>query len=96
MSTPLGWGKLNSVFICITETTVPLTDVKIGVTVTITAVGGQSGFRRRLLELGLLPGSTVRVLRVAPLGDPLELWTRGATLSIRARDARQILVTETP
>ena len=54
--------------------------------------GGERSFRRRLLELGLLPGAEVRVLRVAPLGDPFELFTRGTNLSIRRREAQHIEV----
>jgi ferrous iron transport protein A len=67
-----------------------LDDVSNGVPVRIVHVGGQGSFRRRLLELGLLPGTRVLKLRVAPLGDPLELWLRGCTLSVRRQEARQI------
>lgn len=59
----------------------------------IARVDGEHAFRRRLLELGLLPGTRVEVLRVAPLGDPIELWCRGGNLSIRHREAQQIEVT---
>jgi Fe2+ transport system protein FeoA len=66
----------------------------IGEPVEITAVGGERGFRRRLLELGLLPGSQVTVVRVAPLGDPMELESGGTHLSIRLRDAEHIRVSK--
>ena len=46
----------------------------------------------RLLEMGLLPGTTVEVVRLAPLGDPIDLKVRGYHLSIRRREARQITV----
>lgn len=53
--------------------------------------------RRRLLELGLLPGTRIEVVRRAPLGDPLELRLRGYRLSIRADEARAIgVVREAP
>jgi Fe2+ transport system protein FeoA len=42
------------------------------------------------MELGLLPGTAVEVVRVAPLGDPLELRVRGCLLSIRREEARAI------
>lgn len=42
------------------------------------------------MELGLVPGTTVSVEKVAPLGDPLELRARGCTLSIRAAEARAV------
>lgn len=44
------------------------------------------------MELGLVPGTTVRVVKVAPLGDPLELVVRGASLSIRAAEAAAVQV----
>jgi ferrous iron transport protein A len=47
---------------------------------------------RRLMELGLLPGTTVEVVRVAPLGDPLELKLRGYRLSIRRSEAVRVEV----
>ena len=46
----------------------------------------------RLLEMGLLPGTIVEVVRLAPLGDPIDLKVRGYHLSIRRREARGILV----
>lgn len=55
-------------------------------------IGGERSFRRRLLELGFLPGTEVVVRNVAPLGDPLELEVRGARISIRRAEARQIQV----
>lgn len=59
----------------------------------VTRVGGERAFRRRLMELGLLSGTRVEVVRVAPLGDPIELRVRGCNLSIRASEARGIEVT---
>ncbi|MBP8809598.1 MAG: ferrous iron transport protein A [Kofleriaceae bacterium] len=69
-----------------------LLEVGQRVAVAIEAVDGERGFRRRLLELGLCPGTTVRVTNVAPLGDPLEIEVRGGRLSIRRDEAAQIRV----
>jgi ferrous iron transport protein A len=69
-----------------------LADAPLGITVTVETVGGQGSFRRRLLELGLLPGTPVRLMGVAPLGDPIELLVRGASLSIRRADASVVTV----
>ena len=69
-----------------------LDDVADGTTVRIVRVAGTGSFRRRLLELGLLPGTPVKRLREAPLGDPIELSLRGCGLSIRHHEARDILV----
>ena len=58
----------------------------------ITAVGGEGALRCRLLDMGLIPKTTVVVEKVAPLGDPLELWVRGYSLSLRKEDAHNISV----
>jgi ferrous iron transport protein A len=63
-----------------------------GTSVVVDQVGGARAFRRRLMELGIIPGTRVQVLRVAPFGDPLELTARGCNLSIRAAEARMVLV----
>lgn len=55
-------------------------------------VGGQPGFRRRLMELGLVPGTVVEVIRVAPLGDPVQLLVRGCRISIRLSEAAEVTV----
>ena len=53
----------------------------------ITAVGGDRGYRRRLLELGFLPGVEVIVRGAAPLGDPLDVEVRGCRFSLRRAEA---------
>ena len=58
----------------------------------ITAVGGEGPLRLRLLDMGLIPKTAVRVEKVAPLGDPIELRVRGYALSLRKEDARNISV----
>ena len=64
----------------------------LGKPVIIESVGGERAFRRRLMELGLIPGTHVEPVGVAPLGDPIELLVRGASLSIRRSEAEQVLV----
>ncbi|MEZ4236107.1 MAG: FeoA family protein [Myxococcota bacterium] len=56
----------------------------------IAAVGGVGAFRRRLLELGLLPGTEIERTGQAPLGDPLSFRVRGAVLCLRRVDAAVI------
>lgn len=58
----------------------------------VSAIGGERAFRRRLMELGLVPGTAVVLRQVAPLGDPLELEVRGCRLSIRRREAAAVLL----
>ena len=59
---------------------------------TVVAVGGETGLRRRLLEMGLCPGVEVDVVRRAPLGDPIEFLVRGYHLSLRSVQAAQVIV----
>lgn len=67
-----------------------LTDAKQRQPMVVRRVGGERAFRRRLMEMGLVPGTIVTLEKVAPLGDPLELSTRGCTLSIRAAEASAV------
>lgn len=55
-------------------------------------VNGVGVLRRRLLEMGVLPGTELRVERIAPLGDPIEIRLRGYALSLRRAEASHILV----
>jgi ferrous iron transport protein A len=59
---------------------------------TVTALFGARPVRRRLLELGLTPGTRVQIVGVSPLGDPLELEVRGSRLSVRKKEALNIEV----
>lgn len=70
-----------------------LAEAHLGELLTIEGIGGRGAFRRRLLEMGLLPGTPVTVKSVAPLGDPIELLVRGASLSIRKEEAATVNVT---
>lgn len=64
-----------------------LAHTRIGERVTVERIGGERAFRRRLMELGLVPGTPVEMVGVAPLGDPIELLVRGCSLSIRRGEA---------
>lgn len=56
----------------------------------IVVVGGEGALRRRLLDMGLTPGTGVKLCKVAPLGDPIELELRGYSLTLRKEDASEI------
>ncbi len=71
-----------------------LNQLPIGKAAIITNVGGEGALRCRLLDMGLIPKTAVRVAKVAPMGDPIELRLRGYTLTIRVEDARNITVAE--
>ena len=69
-----------------------LDKLPLGQEAVITAVGGEGALRCRLLDMVLIPKTRVRVEKVAPLGDPLELRVRGYSLSLRKEDAGKIEV----
>lgn len=69
-----------------------LAELPVGEIATVEAVGGERAFRRRLMELGLVPGTRVELVGVAPLGDPVELLVRGSSLSIRRAEAQAVRV----
>ena len=71
-----------------------LDQLPLGREATILHVGGEGALRCRLLDMGLIPGTRVTVRKVAPMGDPIELFLRGYTLTIRLEDARKIDVSE--
>ena len=69
-------------------------DLKIGQSGTISAVGGEGALRLRFLDMGLIPGTEVRLQKIAPMGDPIQIQVRGYELTIRRDDARKIILQE--
>lgn len=69
-----------------------LSKAKVGSSVTIKSVEGQGALRQRILDMGLTKGTLVHVLKLAPLGDPMEISIRGYELSLRNAEAEQILI----
>lgn len=67
-----------------------LNELETGETAVITAVGGDGALRCRLLDMGLIPKTKVMIRKVAPMGDPIELFLRGYELTIRLDDAKLI------
>jgi ferrous iron transport protein A len=63
-----------------------------GARAVVDTVGGERPFRRRLMEMGLTPGTAISLVNVAPLGDPLEIELRSGRLSIRRHEAAMVLV----
>jgi len=72
------------------DSIVQLTDMEPGQKGIVDAFLGDEKDRYRLMEMGLLPGTEVRFIRRAPLGDPLEVEIRGFHLSLRAQEAAGI------
>ena len=69
-----------------------LKDIAVGKTATVVKLHGEGAIRRRIMDMGLTKGVLVRVSKLAPLGDPMELTVRGYELSIRRADAEMIEV----
>ena len=62
-----------------------LKDLHIGQTATITSVGGEGSLRQHFLDMGVIPGAEVTLVKYAPMGDPMEFMVHGYELSIRKR-----------
>jgi Fe2+ transport system protein FeoA len=71
---------------------VPLSQLNPGQRAKVYKIGGNGPVRRRYLEMGLVKGEIIKVVRAAPLGDPLEYLVKGYHLSLRRADADRILV----
>ncbi len=69
-----------------------LRELRPGQSAVITAVGGEGDLRQHFLDMGVLPGADVTVMKLAPLGDPMELRIHGYELTLRLADAEQIEV----
>ena len=69
-------------------------DLKKGQSGRIIKNGAKGAIKQRFMDMGITKGVTVKVIKVAPLGDPIELEIRGYNLSIRKSDAKQIEVEE--
>ena len=69
-----------------------LDQLPIGQEAIITAVDGQGELRCRFLDMGIIPKTRVRMQKVAPMGDPMEIRLRGYELTIRREDAAKITI----
>jgi ferrous iron transport protein A len=67
-----------------------LAELRVGQQALVAGVEGSDDISQRLLEMGLTPGTVVRLLGAAPLGDPLELELRGYRLSVRKSEAARV------
>lgn len=70
----------------------PLTGLSLGASGVVAAINVPPEHRGRLLELGLVVGTAVELVRFAPLGDPIEVKVRGYNLTLRKQEAEHILV----
>lgn len=69
-----------------------LKELSAGETAKITAIGGNGALRQHFLDMGVIPGAEVTVVKFAPMGDPVELEIHGYELTLRLADAEQITI----
>ena len=69
-----------------------LGDAKVGTTVVVTKIEGDSDYTRRIMDMGITKGSELFIRKVAPLGDPVEITVRGYELTVRKADAQCVEV----
>ena len=71
---------------------ITLKHAKIGSTVKVVKVHGEGAIKRRIMDMGITKGVEIYVRKVAPLGDPIEVFVRGYELSLRKADAEMVEV----
>ena len=71
-----------------------LADLPIGTRAKVKSVSGDNPVSKRLMEMGVVPGVSVRIVKAAPFGDPIEIRVRGYSLAMRRSEAGAIEVTE--
>jgi len=69
-----------------------LVEFKIGETGLVKKVEGEGRLRRRLFDMGITPGTSIYLRKVAPLGDPLEITIRGYELTLRKTEAELVVL----
>ena len=69
-----------------------LSELKPGRSARIEQVGGEGALRQHFLDMGVIPGTDVTLVKLAPMGDPMELRVRGYELTLRVADAEKIQV----
>lgn len=71
-----------------------LRDLKIGESARIKAVGGEGALRQHFLDMGVVPGAEIKLIKLAPMGDPMEFRIHGYELTLRVADAEKIEIEE--
>ncbi len=81
---------LDKAFSMDLEATMKVADLEIGEGGTVSRVLGKGAVSKRLMELGIVPGAKIRLIKMAPFGDPIEIRVRGFNLAIRKSEAEAI------
>ena len=69
-----------------------LSQLAVGSTGIVKSIGGEGALRQHILDMGVIPGQQIEVVKLAPLGDPMEITVRNYELSVRKADAEMIEV----
>lgn len=69
-----------------------LDDLKLGQTGVVSRLGSSGALRRRIIDMGITPGATIKKLKTAPFGDPIVIIVRGYELSLRVSEAKEIFL----
>lgn len=73
---------------------ITLANLEIGATAKVKSVQGNTQISKRLMEMGIVPGVSIRVIKAAPFGDPIEVRVRGYNLAMRRNEAEAIEISE--
>ncbi len=71
-----------------------LANLHIGSAARVTKINGNGAITRRLMEMGVVPGVAVKVIKSAPFGDPIQISVRGYNLAMRKAEAETIEITD--
>ena len=69
-----------------------LKDLKVGESAIVNEVGGEGALRQHFLDMGIIPGAEVKLVKMAPMGDPMEIKVHGYALTLRLSEAIKISV----
>lgn len=69
-----------------------LANIEIGAEVEVIGIIGKNAITQRLMEMGVVPGVTIRVVKNAPFGDPMQILVRGYNLALRRNEAERVQV----
>ena len=67
-----------------------LNDLKVGESAVVINVGGEGSLRQHFLDMGIIPGAEVNLVKMAPMGDPMEIKIHGYALTLRVSEALNI------
>lgn len=71
-----------------------LANLEIGSEARVTKINGNTAVTKRLMEMGVVPGVSVKVVKAAPFGDPIQIFVRGYNLAMRKSEAEVIEVSQ--